>query len=920
MMKDTSSQHCGRQGRQSSFTPLSAKLQIPSSRHNTIPRPHLLRKLDEGLASPHKLILVCAPAGYGKTTLLLDWAAHCLRNHIAVAWISLDESDNDLQHFLGYVTANLKRLAPHAAWSPPSCLDASLFVEDVLIEMLNGVLAEIRNEFVLILDDYHLITNPAVHQSIKFVLSHLPPHMHVAISSRQAPPLSTGLMRARNQLTEVRASELGFTEEEARQFMAKTMGLELSAEDLQTWLLRTEGWAAGLQLAALSLRAPREGAASLDRIPGTHAYFVDYFAEQILEKQRPAMRRFLLQTSVLERLSAPLCEALTGDKRAQVALEELEKANLFLTGVDQEHHWYRYHSLFRGFLRATLQQVMPEQWDELNRRASDWCEQNGSIDDAITYALASHDYGRAAILIGQARNRAFHQSEISTLLGWMQQLPAEFVRAHPRLCVDQAWASAHAGFLDQSRIYIDAAQAALSKAKGPQAKLPAIPRYPGSNSRTVLEINVGLLFANFYRFRDISKAARYCRQALQAIAANDDMHLCVAHLLLGHVCLLQGAARAAEDYLLQGMEEGARAKHFAAYLSSANYLGQLHLLQGRLRESMTFFEGVSRYIRAQPEVVHGGVELIRLGDLQRERNDLAAAAKNIAAGLAAAEQGGDFVFLRDGLIAQGCLHQALGEMDRAFASFDKARRIAEHSQTRRETVPVEALLARLWIATGNLPAAEQWALAAAPRPKGKIEFLDEYSLITVARLLLAQGKASGARRLLRRLLPAARRAGRTGRLVEVQTLIAVSHLLLGEEAQAIAAMKAALALARPQNYVRTFVDEGQPVRDLIDCIHGSVDGDLADYTQMLLGAFHQDRISRSRARQGNPRGLLPEPLSEREVTLLKLIAAGMSNKEMAHNLVISIGTVKAHVHHVFRKLGVRSRTQAVAQAKELGLL
>ncbi len=926
---------------------IRTKLYIPQVRPKRVPRQALLARLEAGL--DRKLTLIAAPAGFGKTTLLSDWIAVGSR---PVAWVSLDARDNDPLRFAAYVVAALgtlelglgvPALQPVRGAAPPHGAaplhGAAPTLEAVFTGLINQA-TEVAEDFALVLDDYHLITAPAIHAALSFLLEHLPAQMHLVITSRVEPPLPLAHLRARGQLVELRAADLRFTLDEVRAFLNETMQLNLGDEAVAALEARSEGWVASLQLAALAMQAPAP-AADLPEpaLAGSHRYLVDYLAEQVLLQQPPEVQHFLLATAPLERLCAPLCAAVCAAElgveppagSAQAQLDYLDRANLFLTPLDDQRQWYRYHPLFAEFLQARLRPVDPERWALLNRRAAVWCAQNELMEDAVRYALAARDYELATRLIEAVAETLWARSQILTMLNWLHAMPADLVRAQPRLGLQMAWAHAIHGHLDEVEPYVAAAEAQIGPVPLAEAQ-PATEEAWHATPDWLLS-QVWIIRAFIARFRgEAALAVTHSQKALALIPANCLRARAVAHVPLGHAYILLGQTEQADEALGQAVAASTVTRHTAAYVSAMNYLAFLRLMQGRLRQAIALYRASLAWVEAAREPCFGGVERIGLGTLLREQNDLTAAAELIDSGLLLAETGGDFTFMRDGYVARARLDQARGAWDSALAYMAKAEQVARRSTTNKDLLLLAAWRARICLAQGDLRAAGEWAASSGLRADDPPGFLNEYGHLTLARVLVAQGRLREADGLLQRLLAAAEAAGRAGRVIEVSAVQALARQASGESAAAQAALVRALGLAEPEGYVRVFADEGKPMATLLAAV-AAAPGEHAGYAERLrlacLATVEAARagVSATAATQPlrpsarEPESRAPsEALSDREQSVLRLIAAGLSNHDIADALVVAPSTIQWHVKNIYSKLAVHSRTQAALAARELGLV
>jgi LuxR family maltose regulon positive regulatory protein len=891
---------------------LETKLYAPPIRPELVSRPHLIERLEEGLRRGCKLTLLSAPAGYGKTTLLSAWAAHA-ESRMPVAWLSLDEGDNDPARFWAYVAGALRTVRAEIGeigqmvfQSPPPPIDAAL------TGLLNQV-AIVPDPFVLVLDDYHLIHTPAIHEGIAFLLEYLPPQMHLVMATRVDPPLPIPRLRGRGQLTELYQSDLRFTQEEAACFLNEAIGLDLSTEDVAALERRTEGWIAGLQMAAASMRRHDDAAGFIQAFAGTNRYILDYLVEEVLRQQPAIVRRFLLQTSVLDRLCGALCDAVTGmagpdegqpGTDAQSLLEQLERSNLFIVPLDDRRQWYRYHRLFGDLLRQRLQREQRDWVPELHRRASGWYEKNGLIPEAVSHAMSARDLARAADLVEQTAWAMLTRGESATLLGWLGALPAELIRSRPPLGVLRAWALALAGQLDDVESCL--AGIDVEQVRGEAAAVRAyvagvrgdVPRASALAQRASAHLPEGNLF----------------------------LHVIVA-LNLGIAYWSSGDPAAASQALARAITLGRAAGQTSLTLFATAALGHVQEMRGLLREAVETHRGALGLLAEQGRrpVPFAGIAHVGIASVLYEWNDLAGAARYAAEGVRLSELGGRISFMLAGQVLSAHISQARGNPQKAFEIIQAAERLAQRHGHAYVLAEIAELRVRLWMAEENLVAASQWAHehGASSTYEPRLALAREMEQLAVARVLIAEGEASEALGILGELLGSAKAAGRTRVVIWSLVLQVLAFRVQDDLDNALSILERALTLAEPEGYVRTFLDEGEPMKDLLSQVlvtqqngRQAPSRDISpNYVARLLAAFGEEAELASPAMEA-----LVEPLTEREVEVLRLVVAGLSNAEIAEELVIAVSTVKSHVNHIYGKLGVESRTQAVAQARTLGLL
>ncbi len=921
---------------------LTTKLFIPRPRAGQVLRPELVARLNRALRHGHKMLVVSAPPGFGKTTLLSAWldnlqlsdsdpslaaAQKSQTESTAVAWLSLDSGDNDPHQFLAYCLAALQTIEPGIGMDVALPLPAGSPSAQALITVLINQLARLPRDLIFVLDDFHLIEAPIIHDGLAFLLENLPARLRLVLASRSAMPFSLARLRGRGQLTELTAADLRFSPAEAAAFLSQTMGLSLSPDDVALLEEKTEGWIAGLQLAALSLhgRPQAEASGFIRAFSGSHRHIFDYLLEETLQRQPAAVQQFLLTTSLPDRLCGPLCDALLAASPAGSAasgaemLARLEQANLFVLPLDAERRWYRYHHLFADLLRHRLAQSGRDA-GPLHRAAADWFEQHGYFADAMRHALAAADVPRVLRLARQNAAPMLSRNELETLLSWLSALPAQLFKSRPGVSLLHAWATVLTGQLDAVEAHLQAAELAFEDNPGDA---------PPATIRGEVETLRGTVA---YFRRDMDSAVVLYSRALNSLPP-DNLYLRggviqslgAAYSWLGRV---SDAVQAFQQASVISQQTG----QWPVNLIACWNLGQLWQEQGQLQRAADVYrDGLSLAAQLpaasreqmQPQLarLHLGLALPLL-----EWNQLDDAARQVTAGLKLAQARQDTVVPVLGLLLQSrlALHR------QQFAAAQQAvQQAAELTRQAREPyfwgAQVEIWQARLWLAQGNLAAVARWAqergLALSP-PPAAIAYLQEGAYLVLARLLLAQADAptaalslsrplAVAAHLLKLVAGAAQDSGRLERRLEAQLLQALVQQRLGQPEMALAALAESLRLGEPEGYTRIFISEGAALAPLLA---EAARRKLAPaYTSALLAALNAERV----AVQAQ---LLLEPLSERELEILRLIATGMSNKDLADELVLTVGTVKWHLNNIYGKLAVRSRTQAVAKARELGLV
>jgi LuxR family maltose regulon positive regulatory protein len=891
-------------------TLLATKLHRPHPTPNLVARPRLTQRLDEGLREGHRLILVVAPAGYGKTTLVTDWLGQIATPS---AWLLLDQGDNDPIHFFTYIAAALQALDLKVGQSLLETFRTTPQSPEALVCPLINDLASVDRPIILALDDYHRITDGLVQEAMAFLLDHAPPNLHLVVLTRADPSLPLPRLRVSERMTEIRDRDLRFTPEEMTTFFNSIHRLNLPAEQITALESRTEGWPAGVQLAALSLQGCSAERATqfVSAFSGSHHYVIDYLADEVLHHQPDEVQSFLLQTSILDRLTGPLCDAvLGGPSDSDQMLIELERKNLFLIPLDDERKWYRYHHLFADLLVRRLKATPSPGLSELYLRAAVWLEQNGYLESAVDYALKAQDYELAFRLMDQIKNTLWNRGEVRMLLSWFNTVPEELVRSHPDWSIVRGGCFMLVGFFDDAEKWLQVAEDGLG---------PMTP----SDRHAVLSTQRILLYRSVCaRFRgDHAAAIALSQSGLERTLTTEIRDRGSALLFLGQAHYCAGNTDTAEQVLVDAIQTTRAAGHNAAYLNACHYLAQLRVLQGLLHEARAMYEQMTRFAGEQETPVQAGTEYTGLGDLKREWNQLEAAAIDIQKGLELAEAGDFIHFLTEVYPARVRLAMAQKDWEAASSFIQKAEQVAVRCSTSIEIENLRAWRARLHLAQGNLAQAGQWAETKGAEIADPYGPQQEFELLTLARVWLAQDKTDEAASLLERIVSVAERSGRYGRVLEAQMLQALVDQAAGNEARAVEELSQVLARAEPEGYVRLFLDEGAPMAKLLHKVSTRTTTERRAYAARLLAAYGREHpeqpVPMVKAVPGGP----PiEPLSERELEVLHLVAAGWSNQEIADKLVISVRTVKKHVENIHGKLGVRSRTQAAVKARELNLL
>jgi len=900
---------------------LQTKLHTPLLRSSLVPRPRLIDRLNAGMDG--RLILVSAQAGSGKTTLVAEWLSD-LRFAITdfglksgdsqiesrkskienrFAWLSLDDSDNDPRRFLDYLLAALRQVQADVGRSVEAILRSPQPPpNEVILTALVNEIATIPQPFVLVLDDYHVIHTLPIHQQLNFLIDHQPPQMRMVFITREDPPLPLPRLRARGQLTEIRQTDLRFSPDECADFLQRVMGLNLSSEDIAALERRTEGWIAGLQLAALSMRGHEDVSGFIQAFTGSSRFILDYLIEEVFEGQTPEVKDFLLRTSVLGRMCGALCDAVISEQLSvtsdtdhqslitgsQEILESLEHSNLFIIPLDQSRQWFRYHRLFAELLHQRLQVTETISISGLHRSASQWFASEGLFPEAIHHALVGADWEQAADLVAEQSVLMLRRGELVTFLDWLKSLPDEVICARPPLCRDYGWALTLTGQLDAAERYLEhAEQAAL----GDDALLGTV------------------LVARAYNLRvrgDTLQAIERAQRALSLLPQTDSLSRGLVALTLGLAHWTLGSFRESEQAFMEVEQAARQSNNHYARLTALTYLGVIQGIYGHLHRAEELCRRVIELGGESPPVAPAYIEL---GALLCEWNDLESAGRHLQIGIELSQRTGNVLIQSDGYRTLAILKQACSDSSAALSALNKLDELAGgHEVSPMLRIRNAACHVQIALAQGDLLHAARWAEQVTEEADASL--LYPRLGLSSPRLFLAQDKKSAAAKELARLYEIASKAGWGAGMIEVRALQAVTA---AKPTDALKFLEDALKMAQPERFIRTFVDKGEPMKFLLERLRAE-GGELKDYMLILLSAFGEEKAGGSKDKP------LVEAMSERELEILRLMAEGLSNREIAERLVITVGTTKSHVHHILEKLGAESRMQAAAKARELGLV
>jgi len=885
---------------------------LPQTRAEIVARPTLFCMLDKGVQGP--LTVVSAPAGFGKTTLLSTWAR---TQQTAMAWLTLDEGDNDPVRFWNYVITALQIVYPECGKEALTLLRLSQ-APDILasVDALVHELAHVEQDGILILDDYQLIET--AHESITFLLDHMSPHLHVVIGCRVEPSLPLARWRAHGQLIELGANDLRLTLEETGLLMNDIMKLDLTADDLALLEQRTEGWAVGLHLFALSIARRTSGAertSAIERVTGTQRFILDYLADEVLQHQTQVVQNFLLQTSLLNRLTASLCDEVLGRSDSQAMLEQLEKDNVFLVPLDDERRWYRYHHLFTDFLRNRLAQTHPQLVKGLHRRASVWYERHEWMNSAIRHALASSDNTRAVTLVEQGAVAIWMRGELRTLQRWLDALPETLVYARPRLCLYRAWILHYTGQATEVEHWLQETE------KGLQVDLEHIDSAtPPAQSMMGEVYTIRSLVA--YTQSDVSATKKFARTAL-ALLPEDSIWRSLILYTLGVAMFFSGDDTTAMHYFTNGILLSRSTNSLQSATYCYRVLAGLQYMHGQLHRALATLEEALEYILSSPLGTPGVASHLYVGmnELYYEWNDLPKAREYAEKCILYGKRSGNMQAVRDGDIGMIGVLLASNDVDTALTRVEKVQHLAEHTSRSRVLILTNVERVHLWMVQENKQLVEQWLTAFVPVIQDELDPLYVVEQRMLAQVYLYLGHTEQALTVVKPLLPL---LTRLGRVAEELSILAIYALILHTQrdtTQALNIIASALAIGEAEGYIRTFVDYGKPMGLLLTKLYEAQQRGLylqgqgcsPAYTLKLLHALSFEKLVSKKPQT-------TRIISTRETTVLRLLADGLSDKEIAKKLVIAEETARTHTKRIYAKLTVKNRTQAVARARELGLL
>ncbi len=891
---------------------LTTKLFMPLVPRGWVRRSRLIEQLKSGLAV--RLTLVSAPAGYGKTMLMCD----ALRDaQTRVGWLSLDAADNDPASFWSYFIAALQSVHPEIGKPALSMLRSPQPPPVVwILNTLINELAKTQTDFALVLDDYHEIDNQSIHESMSYLVEHMPPQMHLFIATRTDPPLPLARLRARGHMTELRAADLRFTSGEATEFLNEMMNLGLSHSQVEALETRTEGWVAGLRMAALSIRTTNDVTAFIDSFGGGTRHIFDYLIEEVVDRQPPDIRDFLLRTSVLDRLTGPLCDAITGRDDSQEILQGLERGNLFLVPLDDNNRWYRYHQLFSDLLRAQMIGQRPDLVSELHAKASQWFEGEGLTAEAVNHAMASQDFDRVVELIEPIAMTMIAQNRYATVSEWLSKIPGELVAGHPWLCVGGAWASLWMRKYEDVQKFIQWAEAIMPERVEEYDKEVIDWHHIRAY---LLTLRAFLTFSS----NDLISTIDLCHEALMHAPADDTLLSTAIMLNLGFAFTASGDLESGYVHFKEATAKAKATPNYYYASAATAHMADVEAQMGHLHKAAHTYRQAVQIAREWGSGECAPVAsyaLMGLSEVLYEWNKLDEAASQLDQGLQLGKMNSEsevVEIMERGLLVMARLAHARGKPDDVQQALARARELAPpavHLDYR--PLQVSSWEARIRLSEGKLAEAINWtANVEHGLPITEIpNYRSEVKYLTLVRVKIASSETQGIPESLERLHQAMKENKRMGGVIEVLILQALALQAQGRLDEAMVALHSALSFAKPEGYIRIFVDEGEPMARLLH--HAAAKGTDLDYVTKLLSALGA-RTKLEKPPAGPP---VAGELTQREKEVLRLIAAGLSNRASAELLVVTEGTIKKHLNNVFGKLGVKSRTHAVARAKELDLL
>ena len=888
---------------------LSTKLYYPSLQTSWVKRERLIGKLNECFSA--KLTIVSAPAGFGKTTLLSEWIEQSKHK---VGWVSLDSGDNDPKRFLTYCIAALQRVQPDFGENSESLIQSPQQVspESIITAFINEINESLK-ESVLILDDYHVIDSTEVHQSLSFFIEHLPQNLHLIVSGRHDPPIPLSRLRARKHLLEVRESDLRFTTEETISFFKTTMGLELTKGEVETLEERTEGWIASLQLAGIAMQGGKNIHRFISDFKGSHSYIVDYLTEEVLNHLDVSIQEFLLYTSILSRFNSSLCDAVTRGFGSQDVIDYLSKAKLFLVPLDEDKQWFRYHHLFADLLKYRLKQLFPDVINTLHERASKWFEENGFTEEAINHALSAGDVERAADLIEAAAVPTLVNAELTTLRSWAKKIPAGVLNQRAYILICLAWIHNMYGEINQVEPVLSLVEAALKERKD----------IYNEQSRDDISAHVALLrsynYSPFYTNKpeDVEIQRKLILEAKSFLRTDNPILQSTIELVLGWTYAFSGKWKEAKDAFMNAFVVGEISNNHIVALSGAYNYVDILMIEGHLQEAYKLNKDiVDKYVaKYGKNFLSLGFVYIATTKICFELNRLDKADYYSNECLRISKLMGNWTMFFHAITKLQIIKQTKGDV----ASAKKFMKEDEEAMNNQTFTHFRELLIYTQRATAqlmqkNFKEVARWREKFQADPTNNVPYHINGKILEV-KFLMATEKYDAAFKILNDVIESAEKCGAKGFLLEALVLKSVLFEKQNETTPALETLNNALSIAAPEGYIRTFINEGKTIADLLNLYltyYSKEKDNSVGYATILLRELNKELAK--------PEQPVEEPLSDREIEVLRLLSAGYSNKEIADKLFLAVGTIKKHTHQIYQKLNVESRVQAIQTARELNLI
>ncbi len=873
---------------------IATKFHIPFWNESNILRPRLLDLLDIGLKENRKLSLISSPAGYGKTSLIASWLRYLADDKYQTLWLSLDDSDNDQTRFMYYLLAGFSRLGGDLADRIQTVLNlAQLPPSQIILSELINELSKSTKTTILILDDYHLIINSQIHEILENLIEHQPSQLHLVLVTRQDPPLQLGRLRAHREMTEIRARELRFAKDEAHQFFINTMKIELSDEITQAVEERTEGWIAGLQLAGLAFQNIKDPFRFIESFRGSHQYVLDYLAEEVISQQSDDVKKFLTTTCILERFSSDVCNYLTDRCDSQQIISYLDKSNLFVIPLDDERSWFRFHPLFTDYLRILVEK---NDYFNINKKAAEWFAKNNLMEEAVRYALASQDLEFAGEIVEKALlyDATWSAGDITRLSAWLDALPIHILKNRPHLSIHASRVFYLAGRFDRAEKCIaDAEQAAQLN--------PDI-----SSSQEILALAALYRGAIASVRGELAKAFEQTNSALEQLPPENHLAHARGYFSLGLAYELSGKLDLAAEHYHKSSSRAITAGVLFLSVHALCSESQVYLAQGKLTKAAEICR-IAIDLAGENRIPPTGLARIILGSIELEGNNIQAGESYLTDGISLARKGGLVDDIVVGQLYLGRLYLTMGKFDRAQSEIDEAAALIQIFGVSRMNRLVAAISARINLLMGRIENTNEWVNSYQ---KIRTTNPQPFEELTLARYFLVSGKFGEISDMLPILQNTANQKIRVDIAIEAMILLGLYYYEINLINDAEQWIINSLKIAIPEGYIRIFLDEGKIMLNLLKQIRRK-EPELVDKV-LRSEKFEADK-------QGSELQKLPDPLSEQEIRVLRLIVMGKSNQEIASELVISVGTAKWHVHNILQKLGVNNRPQAIARARELSL-